>query len=187
MSEKKPPVRHRGETKCFLCEESIRSDRLIRHMLSHRHNLPHLLHPNCRRAAIEQKIPMMFYHGEFLSNKEYRENKNNLFCICLICEKGKYAKGHGNPEDFYRLHKDTNCMRQWELVADLFGNKENILENRTVTYVPVSTRIASLEQLLAEERQAHAAEIENMTKTMEILLNTNENLEDKLKSLLHKK
>ena len=176
-------IRHRGQTKCFLCEEFIRSDRLIRHMLSHSHDLPHLLHPNCRRAAIEKKIPMMFYHGEFLSKKEYRENKNNLFCICLICKKGKYAKGHGNVEDFYRLHKNTICMKQWDSVADLFGSEENILETQNVIYTPIDTRITCLEQILEEERRIHTAKIEENTNTIETLLSIIESLTNKLENL----
>ena len=156
----------------------MRSDLLIRHMLSHKDDLPHLLHPDCRRAAIEQKIPMMFYHSGFISKKEYTENINNLFCICLICKKGKYAKGHGNVENFYRLHKDTNCMRQWDSVADLFGDVENTSVYGNVTYIPVSVRIASLEQQLVEQKQSYEAKIEELKDIIRDLYYTNPTLED---------
>ena len=182
MSEKKPPTRHRGQTKCFLCEEFMRSDLLIRHMLRHKDDLPHLLHPNCRRAAIEQKIPMMFYHSDFLSRKEYTQNKNNLFCVCLICKKGKYAKGHGNVEDFYRLHKDTNCMRQWDSVADLFGDVDNTPVYGNIIYTPVSVRVASLEQQLAEQKQSYEAKIEEMREYIAYSAEEIQSLEDRLKS-----
>lgn len=111
--------RKRGETKCMLCDYSQRSDRLVAHMLTHKHDLHTLLDSRCRVAAIQHKLPMMFYHNTYVPRKDFKEQK--AFCVCLICGKGKYKGGHGSVSDFLRVHRESECMKKWDTVADLFG------------------------------------------------------------------
>jgi hypothetical protein len=62
----------------------------------------------------------MFYHPSFVKNKKaFDESK--LFCLCLICGEGRHKKGHGSPHDFLRIHRESECVKQWDSVADLFG------------------------------------------------------------------
>jgi len=111
--------RKRKETQCPLCTYHFRSDLLIAHMLTHKHNLTELLDVRCRTAAIQEKLPFMFYHNAYIPKKQFDESK--LFCACLICGKGKYKGGHGSVHDFLRIHRTSDCMKQWDSVAHLFG------------------------------------------------------------------
>jgi hypothetical protein len=105
---------------------------------------------------------MMFYHGEFITKRDgYNENK--LFCACLICGKGKYAGGHGLVQDFFRIHSKSDCMKQWDSVAHLFGE----LPEGVVPLEPPAPKVSAQEamkdrriaQLLAviEEKEAEDA------------------------------
>jgi hypothetical protein len=62
---------------------------------------------------------MMFYHNTYVPKKQFNEAK--LFCACLICGKGKYKGGHGSVHDFLRIHRTSECVKQWDSVAHLFG------------------------------------------------------------------
>jgi len=110
----------RGESRCPCCAYDFRSDQLLRHIKSHRTNLTKWLDSECRAAAIQHKLPFMFYHPSFVKNKKaFDESK--LFCLCLICGEGRHKKGHGSPHDFLRIHRESECVKQWDSVADLFG------------------------------------------------------------------
>ena len=111
----------RHKTACYLCSDLYRTDSLIRHILTHKKDLVSVMNPACRAAAIERKLPMVFYHGEFVSRRMgYNEKK--VFCVCLICEEGKHARSHKtSPQVFFQEHQSTDCMNHWDEVAELFG------------------------------------------------------------------
>ena len=121
--ETKSYERKRCDKQCPLCSIHIRSDHLVRHLLSHKHSLTDLLNPRCRADAIQRKMPMIYYHiSAFTDPKERKRfDENKMFCACLICGKGKYAGGHGSTHDFVRIHSQSDCVKQWDSVAHLFG------------------------------------------------------------------
>jgi len=121
--ETKTYERKRGETQCPLCSIHCRSDRLVAHLLTHKHNLTDLLNPKCRADAIQRKMPMIYYHLSAFTDPKDRKrfDENKMFCACLICGKGKYAGGHGSTHDFVRIHSQSDCVKQWDSVAHLFG------------------------------------------------------------------
>ncbi len=111
--------RKRKETQCPLCTCHFRSDLLVAHMLKHKNDLVDLLDVRCRTVALQEKIPLMFYHNSCIPKKQFNEAK--MFCACLVCGKGKYKGGHGSVHDFLRLHRQSDCVKQWDSVAHLFG------------------------------------------------------------------
>ena len=153
--------RKRKETQCPLCTCHFRSDLLIGHMLTHKHDLIGLLDVRCRTAAIQEKLPMMFYHNSYIPKKQFDESK--LFCACLICGKGKYKGGHGSVHDFLRIHRTSDCVKQWDSVAHLFGE----LPEGVAPLEPPAPKVSAQEamkdrriaQLLAviEEKEAEDA------------------------------
>lgn len=113
----------RKKLQCLVCESKYRSDHLVRHMLLHKEHILDDINLHCRIAAIERRQPMLFYLPDFVNKRNgYVYDAKKRFCICLICEKGKYAGCRGDtPEEFYRKHSTSDCMKQWETVANLFG------------------------------------------------------------------
>jgi uncharacterized coiled-coil protein SlyX len=73
-------------------------------------------------------------------------------------------------------------MRQWDSVADLFGDVDNTPVYGNIIYTPVSVRVASLEQQLAEQKQSYEAKIEEMREYIAYSAEEIQSLEDRLKS-----
>jgi len=118
---KKSTERDRGVAQCYFCSLSYRNDRILGHLLSkHKHDIIAKMDTECRGNAIQTKLPMMYYHTCGLKNKKAVE-KDKLFCACLICGKGRYAGGKGDVGDFIYTHRSSDCVKQWDSVADLFG------------------------------------------------------------------
>lgn len=170
--------RKRKEQQCSLCSVHCRSDRLIGHLLTHKHNLTDFLNPKCRAHAIQNKLPMMFYHNSAFTDPREKKavNENKLFCACLICGKGKYAGGHGSTHDFIRIHSKSDCVKQWDTVAHLFGELPVDTPPLPQAPAPQDTAKDRLIQTLTNKIAELELEMENRSKRFNQLWKENEQL-----------
>lgn len=154
MTEAARAHEDRKKTQCFLCDNKYRSDHLVRHMVNHKEHITLNINAHCRVAAIERQQPMLFYLPEFVTKRNgYTYDAKKRFCICLICEKGKYAGCRGKtPEEFYSEHRNSECMKQWETVANLFGTAPEVVpvEAPQPQMTPIiQRRIERFEEIIA--------------------------------------
>ena len=172
---KKSSERDRGEVQCYFCSLSYRNDRILGHLVAkHKHELTVKMDPECRATAIRIKLPMMFYHTMGVVNKSTAD-KDKMFCACLICGKGRYAGGKGDVGDFIKIHRSSDCVKQWDSVADLFGE---LPEGVKLESLPAPPVVPEDPTYLKQQVKELNAKIHQQDRRITMLLEHNKTLQE---------
>lgn len=110
-SRTKMPAQHKN-LPCPICAIQQRSDRLVRHIYSHRKLAKNVMTKESLEHVIKNKIPLMY---------EYFGNKLK-YAVCLICKEGRTCWSKDEEADWVANHRLSGCRNKYNTVSHCFGD-----------------------------------------------------------------
>ena len=119
---------------CPICEQPMRTDLIVRHMLRHRKDIGCFMTNASIKWSIDNKSTIIYKSNPTHPFKSYG--------VCLICKEGRTQ--HSSMGDFQcwsKLHDKRNvCTKRWDEVAKYFisayDSKEEVKEDVRSTESP---------------------------------------------------